>query len=173
MSEWVKLLSHVRLFATPWTVAYLPGSSLHGILQARVLEWVAISFSRGSSLPRDRTRVSRIPGRCFNLWATREAMHDHYFGIGCTNCFTSVIPVGYTTASLTFWSTYHMYSITSTSFVRTKKKEELHDPDNHNGVITHLEPDILKCEVKWALESITMNKASGGDGIHMVGTSKR
>ena len=40
-----------------------------------------------------------------------------------------------------------------------------HDPDNHDGVITHLEPDILECEVKWALESITMNKASGGDGI--------
>ena len=40
-----------------------------------------------------------------------------------------------------------------------------HDPDNHNGVITHLEPDILECEVKWALGSITMNKASGGDGI--------
>ena len=39
------------------------------------------------------------------------------------------------------------------------------DPDNHNGMITHLEPDILECEVKWALESITMNKASGGDGI--------
>ena len=48
----------------------LPGSSLHGILQARVLEWVAISFSRGSSQPRDWTRVSHIPGRCFNLWAT-------------------------------------------------------------------------------------------------------
>ena len=44
-------------------------------------------------------------------------------------------------------------------------KKDLHDPDNHNGVITHLEPDILECEVKWALESITMNKASRGDGI--------
>ena len=43
--------------------------------------------------------------------------------------------------------------------------KELHDLDNHNGVITHLEPDILECEVKWALESITTNKASGGDGI--------
>ena len=42
---------------------------------------------------------------------------------------------------------------------------DLHDPDNHDGVITHLEPDILECEVKWALESITTNKASGGDGI--------
>ena len=44
-------------------------------------------------------------------------------------------------------------------------KKDLHDPDNHDGVITHLEPDILECEVKWALESITMNNASGGDGI--------
>ena len=44
-------------------------------------------------------------------------------------------------------------------------KKDLHDPGNHNGMITHLEPDILVCEVKWALESITTNKASGGDGI--------
>ena len=44
-------------------------------------------------------------------------------------------------------------------------KEDLHDPDNHDGVITYLEPDILKCEAKWALGSITTNKASGGDGI--------
>ena len=42
--------------------------------------------------------------------------------------------------------------------------KDLHDPDNHDGVITHLEPDILECKVKWALESITTNKASGGDG---------
>ena len=44
-------------------------------------------------------------------------------------------------------------------------KKELHNPDNHDGVITDLEADILECKVKWALESITMNKASGGDGI--------
>ena len=44
-------------------------------------------------------------------------------------------------------------------------KKDLHDPDNHNDVITHLEPNILECEVKWALESITTNKANGGDGI--------
>ena len=44
-------------------------------------------------------------------------------------------------------------------------KKDLQDPDNHNGVITHLEPDILECEVKWGLESITLNKASGCDGI--------
>ena len=44
-------------------------------------------------------------------------------------------------------------------------KKDLHDQDNHDGVITHLEPDILECEVKWTLESITTNKASGGDGM--------
>ena len=44
-------------------------------------------------------------------------------------------------------------------------KKDLHNPDNHDGVITYLKPDILECEVKWALESITMNKATGGDGI--------
>ena len=44
-------------------------------------------------------------------------------------------------------------------------KKDLHDPDNHDGMITHLEPDVLQCEVKWALGSITMNRARGGDGI--------
>ena len=48
---------------------------------------------------------------------------------------------------------------------RWQEYKDLHDPDNHNAVITHLEADILECEVKWTLESITMNKASGGDGI--------
>ena len=46
-------------------------------------------------------------------------------------------------------------------------KKDLHDPDNHNCVITHLEPDILECQVKWALGSITTNKASGGDGFQL------
>ena len=50
-------------------------------------------------------------------------------------------------------------------YIEELYKKDLHDPDNHDGVITHLEPDILECEVKWALGSITMNKASGGDGI--------
>ena len=54
-----------------------PGSSVHGILQARILEWVAISFSKGSSWPRDWTQVSRIAGRRFNLWATREAYNNN------------------------------------------------------------------------------------------------
>ena len=65
----MKSLSRVQLFATPWS---LEGSSIHGIFQARTLEWVTISFSRRSSRPRDWTRVSRIIGRCFTVWATRE-----------------------------------------------------------------------------------------------------
>ena len=54
-----------------------PGSSVHGIFQAWILEWVAVSFSRGSSWPRDRTRVSRIVGRRFTIWATREVHQKH------------------------------------------------------------------------------------------------
>ena len=50
-------------------------------------------------------------------------------------------------------------------YIEELYKKDLHNPDNHNDVITHLEPDILECEIKWALESITTNKASGGDGI--------
>ena len=64
----MKLLSRVQLFATP----RLPHSSVHGIFQARILEWDAISISRRSSWPRDWTRVSHIVGRHFTVWATRE-----------------------------------------------------------------------------------------------------
>ena len=51
--------------------------------------------------------------------------------------------------------------------------KDLHDPDNHDGVITHLEPNILECEVKWALGSITMSKASGGDGIPVAAAAAK
>ena len=51
-------------------------------------------------------------------------------------------------------------------YIEELYEKDLHDPDNHDGVITHLEPDILECEVKWAL-SVTTNKASGGDGIQL------
>ena len=57
----------------------LPGSSIHGILQGKILEWVAISFSRGSSQPRDQTQVSHIAGRCFTLWVTKEAQPEIKF----------------------------------------------------------------------------------------------
>ena len=56
----------------------MPGSSVHGILQTKILEWVAISFSRGSSQPTDRTRVSHILGRHFTIWAIRESLYIYY-----------------------------------------------------------------------------------------------
>ena len=74
----VKLLSHVLILCDPMDYN-LPGFPVQSIFQARVLEWVAISFSRGSSWPRDRTQVSRIAGRCFTLWATREAPTKLFF----------------------------------------------------------------------------------------------
>ena len=52
-------------------------------------------------------------------------------------------------------------------YIEELYKKDFHDPDNHDGVITHLQPDVLECEVKWALENITTNKASGGDGIRV------
>ena len=66
-----KLLSHVRLFVTPWTI--------HGLLQARILEWVAFPFSRKSSQPRNWTQVSHIAGGLFTSWATREAQ-EYWLG---------------------------------------------------------------------------------------------
>ena len=64
----------------------LPGSSVHGIFQARILEWVAISFSRGSSRPRDRTQVSHIAGRRFTLWAISEALFFSYTFLKACMC---------------------------------------------------------------------------------------
>ena len=67
-------LSHVQLFATPWTVCSQPGSSVHGILQTRIMERVAISFPRGSSWPKNWIWVSLITGKFFTVGATREAL---------------------------------------------------------------------------------------------------
>ena len=65
----------------------LPGSSVHGIFQAIVLEWLAISFSRGSSWPRDRTQFTHIVDRCFIIWATREVQSTNNFLISFLNSF--------------------------------------------------------------------------------------
>ena len=70
---WVKIAQSCPTLCDPVDCS-LPVSLVYGILQARVLEWVAISFSRGSSRPGDQTRVSRIAGRRFTVWATREAI---------------------------------------------------------------------------------------------------
>ena len=69
--EWSESCSVVSTLCDPMDCS-LPGSSVHGILQARILEWVAIPFSRGSSQPRDQTWVSYIAGRFFTIWATKE-----------------------------------------------------------------------------------------------------
>ena len=68
-------LSHVRLFATPWTEPWQAPLPM-GMLQARILKWVAISFSRGSCKPRDWTQVSHIAGGFLTVWATREALYS-------------------------------------------------------------------------------------------------
>ena len=77
MNESVRSLSCVQL-CDPMDCS-LPGSSVHGILQARILEWVAISFSRGSSRPRDQTWVSSIAGGIFIIWATRDTQPKHKY----------------------------------------------------------------------------------------------
>ena len=83
----------------PWDSPSM-GFSLHEILQARVLEWVAIAFSRGSSWPRDWTQVSRIPGRGFNLWATREAPKVDYWLENPQSSVTSFIGSSFSTSYL-------------------------------------------------------------------------
>ena len=92
--KWVKsseVAQSCRTLCDPmdWS---LSGSSIHGILQARILEWVAVSFSRGYSWPRDRTQLSHIAGTHFNLWATREA-HWTYSSLQflkfCLSTYTS------------------------------------------------------------------------------------
>ena len=120
----------------PWTVAQQAPLSMR-FFHARIWEWVAISFSRGSYWPRDQTHVSCIGRRLFlktNKQTTKKTKTLSYLGS----------PV--------------------TALLRDKYMP-WKSPDNHDGVITHLEPDRLECEVKWALGSITMNKAWGGDGI--------
>ena len=69
--KWSEIAQSCLTLCNPMDCS-LPGSSVHGIFQARILEWIAISFSRGSSRPRDRTQVSHIVGRHFTIWATRE-----------------------------------------------------------------------------------------------------
>ena len=76
MSEWVSEVAQSCPTLCDPVDCSPPDSSIHGILQARILEWVAIFFSRESSQPRDRTQVSHIAGRRFNLWATREALYS-------------------------------------------------------------------------------------------------
>ena len=81
----------------------LPGSSVHGTLQARVLEWAAISFSRGSSRPRDWTRVSRIVGRCSIIWGNREARQVYKTCVLFSACCSFNVVFTWGSTSLRVW----------------------------------------------------------------------
>ena len=98
----------------------LPGSSVHRIFQARVLEWVAISFSRGSSQPRDQTRVSRTAGRRFTIWATREAKSDWI--VVCN--FTLYVGISWMSQlHLVFETMNFKYQLCKTNCSRHKRKK--------------------------------------------------
>ena len=89
----VKSLIHVRETLCDPMDCSLSGSSVHGIFQARVLEWVATSFSRGSSWPRDQTLVSHIVGGCFTIWATREEIQwrlGHFLNLMIKHCLLNL-----------------------------------------------------------------------------------
>ena len=85
----------------------LPGSSVHGIFQAIVLEWIAISFSRGSSQPRARTWVSRIVDRCFTVWATREVLQWYYYNTKHNIPTLLFFKVGAIRSTFTHWHKVH------------------------------------------------------------------
>ena len=163
----------------------LPGSSVHGIFQVGILEWVAISFSkrreergkgekeRYTHLNAEFQRIARSDKKAFLSDQCKEIEENNRMG-KTRDLFKKMRDTK---------GTYHakMGSIKDRDgmdlteeediknrWQNTQKnctKKDLHDPDNHDGVITHLEPDILECKVKWALGSITTNKTSGEDGI--------
>ena len=86
------------------------------------------------------------------------------YGTGIPNCIMAIKENGLDKGQKWYGpNRSRRYSEEMARIHRRTVKKDLHDPDNHNGVITHREPDILECEVKWALGSITTNKASGGD----------
>ena len=102
-SEWVSEVAQSCLTLFDPMDRSSPGSSVHGIFQARVLEWVAISFSRGSSQPRDWTWVSFTAGRRFTIWATREASHVHNLEIN------PLLIVSFEVFFLPFWElSFHL-----------------------------------------------------------------
>ena len=94
LSEWVREVTQSCPTLCDPMDCSPPGSLVHGIFQAWILEWVAISFSRGSSQPRDRTQVSRVVCRCFTIWATREAviLEPQKIVSHCFHCFPISLP---------------------------------------------------------------------------------
>ena len=128
--------------------------------------------SKGSSQPTDWTQVSCIAGRFFTLWATREAQEvAEKWG---WDLFKKIrVTMGTFHAKMGSIKGRNCRDLTEAEDIKKRwqeyteepYKKDLYNQDNLDGMITHLEPDILECEVKWALENITTNKASGGDGI--------
>ena len=167
-----------------------PSSSIHGILQARILEWVAISFSREkkrreakskgekerySHLNAEFQRIARRDKKAFLSDQCKEIEENNRME-KTRDLFKKIRDTKGTfyakMGSIKDRNGRDGRDLTEAEDIKKRwqeytelYKKDLHDPDNHHGVITHLEPDILECEVKWALGSITTNKASGGDGI--------
>ena len=104
----------------------LPGSSVHGILQARILEWIVMPFSRGSSQPRDRTQVSHITGGFFTVWATREEQ-EYWSG------FSSVQSLSCVWFFVTPWTAAHQASLSITNSGSLPKFMSIESvmPSNH------------------------------------------
>ena len=115
----------------------MPFHTVHGVLKARILKWFAIPFSTGPHF------VKKIRDTKGKFHAKIDTIKD-----------TDGMDLIEAEDIKKRWQEYtELY------------KKDLHNPDNHSGLITHLEPDILECKVRWALGSITMNKVSGSDGI--------
>ena len=131
----------------------MPFNTVHGVLNARILKWLAIKkafFSNQCKEIEEKNRIGKTRDLFKKIRDTKGTFHAKMGSIKDKN------DMDLTEAEdiKKRWQEYtELY------------KKDLHDPDNHSGVITHLEPDILECELKWALGSITTNKASGGNGI--------
>ena len=124
----------------------LPGSSVHGILQARILEWIVMPFSRGSSQPRDRTQVSHITGGFFTVWATREEQ-EYWSGFSSVQSFSCV------RFFVTPWTAAHQASLSITNSGSLPKFMSIESvmPSNH-FILCHpllLLPSIFPSIREW------------------------
>ena len=112
--EWVSEVTQSCPILCDLVDCSLPGSSIHGVLQAIIPEWVAISFSRESSRPRDWTQVSRIAGRCLTLWATREAwfhlLKSYFMSYTNISSFLCISAVSKYTATIYYLSFFSLPS---------------------------------------------------------------
>ena len=122
-----------------------PGSSVHGILQARILGWVAFPFSRGSSQPRDRTQVSHIAGRFFTSWATREAL---LLGKGCIIYFTMYLIFRFLLSLLKLW--WNTCKIYHPNFLKSIVQwREVHSPSCATVTTIYFQKSIHIAKLKF------------------------